>query len=275
MTIIGLHDEYRDLYVTLTNGQTLFGIDVHEYRNHELAGEFSTAAGVTEYDRLRKIIEKRCQRVAKGKYRFVEAQKTTESNGWSRTVYEGQILTTWPDLMRPFIGKGTPDDIRWAIRLAVHYDLLEASVSSIQKYCDANIGIDCSGFASAYYGGNWMGKGATHFRDNAPKITRIEDIKPGDAIVWQSGVHIALIDKIVEVHREGSLVYALTCMAAESTANRMLAGGPSDGLNYSEYCILFERPGKVGPGNFKALRSLVQKGQDSSYQVNIFVVRPA
>jgi hypothetical protein len=269
MSVIGLHDEYRDLYVTLTNGQTLFGIDVHEYRNHELGGDFSTAAGVEEYDRLRKVIEKKCPRIAKGKYRFVEAQKTSDSNGWTKTVFEGQILTTWPDMMRPYIGKGTPDDIRWAIRLAVHFGLLSSSLSDIQRYCDSNIGIDCSGFAAAYYGGRYMGKGATYFRDNAPKVTRVEDIRAGDSIVWQSGAHIAVIDKIVETHKEGSLVYAVTCMVAESTGDRMETDGPSDGLNYTEYCILFDAPGK-----FKALRSLVKKGKDSFYSPGIVVVRP-
>ncbi len=270
MSAVDLHDGYRDLFVTLTNGQTLFGIDVHEYRNHEEGGEFSTAAGVIEYDKVRKMIEKKCQRIAKGKYRFIEAQTTPEGSGWTKTIYYGQIITTWPDLMRPYIGKGTPNDIRWAIRLAIHYDLLNASVSSIQKYCDSSVGIDCSGFASAFYGGNWMGKGATFFRDNAPKVTKVEEIRAGDSIVWQSGVHIAVIDKIVETHKDGNLVYGVTCMVAESTGNRMVTDGPSDGLNYTEYCLLFDAPGK-----FKALRSLVRKGVDAYYSPSVIVVRPS
>lgn len=267
MTPGGLYNEYRHLSVDLLEGRVLMGIDVHEYRNHELGGEFSTAHGVEAYNALLQKVQKHCKKIGQGKYQFVH-QESNVYNGYVVTYAKVHVITTWPDLMRPYIGKGTPDDIRMVLRLAVHYNLLTSTVAEIQKFCDRNIGIDCSGFASAYYGGQWMGKGATHYRDNAAKLTKLEDVRSGDSIVWQNGVHIALIDKITSEEKTSGITYSLGCSVAESTGDHMLTGGPSDGLNYTEYYLLFD-----GPGKFKAMRSLVKKGEDDFYSPKVYVIR--
>jgi hypothetical protein len=266
MTPGELYNDYRDLHVDLLEGRFLMGIDVHEYRNHSLDGEFSTAHGVEAYSELVKKIQKHCKKIGQGKYRFVHAESTLK-NGYVLTYAKVDVITTWPDLMRPYIGKGTPDDIRMVLRLAVHYDLLTPTISEVQKYCDRNIGIDCSGFASAYYGGQWMGKGASYYRDNAVKLTKLEDVRPGDAIVWQNGVHIAVIDRITSEEKTSGIIYSLGCSVAESTGDRMVTDGPSDGLNYTEYYLLFD-----GPGKFKAMRSLVKKNEDSFYSPKVYVM---
>lgn len=268
MTPVGLHDEYRDLYVDLMDGQLIEGLDIHEYRNHELKGGFSTESGMAAYELVKAKVVKHLKHVGTHLYRFTFEQ-TTKFIGYTKTIYGAKIIITWPDLIRPFLGKGTPDDIRTAIQLAVHFELLEPSKNAIQRYCDANIGIDCSGFASAYYGGTWMGRGATYYRDNARKITKLEEIRPGDAIVWKSGVHIALIDSICNLERSSGMVCSMDCSVAESTGDRMSTDGPADGLMISDYSLLFD-----GPGKFKALRSLVQKGKDTYYSPEVVVVRP-
>ena len=261
MTPGQLYTEYRNLSVDLLDGRVLRGIDVHEYRNNALGGEFSTVHGLKAYDELVNEVKKHCKPIGSGKYQFFRKES---HNGYAVTY--SQTITTWPDLQRPYIGKGTPHDIRMALRLAVHFGLLPAVVSAIQSYCNSNIGLDCSGFAGAYYGGEWMGKGATYFRDNAKKVTRLEDVRSGDAIVFQSGVHIALIDSITSAERESGIVYAVGCKVAESTADRMVVGGPSDGLNYTDYYLLLDDSG------FKVMRSFVYNGNDSYDSPNIFVM---
>ena len=74
-------------------------------------------------------------------------------------------------------------------------------------------------------------KGAAYFLKNGAKLKRLEDVRTGDAIVFKSGEHIALIDRITETGRAANKVYAVSCMVAESTADQMLDGGPDDGWN--------------------------------------------
>jgi hypothetical protein len=111
MTPGDLYNEYRHLCVDLLDGRFLMGIDVHEYRHHELSGEFSTVHGVEAYNELLRKLQKQCKKIGQGKYRFVHVESDVK-NGYVLTYAKVDVITTWPDLMRPYIGKGTPDDIR-------------------------------------------------------------------------------------------------------------------------------------------------------------------
>jgi len=269
MTPYELYQTYRSLSVPLTDGTTIFNLDIHEYRNHEMSGDFSTASGLKEYEKLKTAVEKNCKKLGTGKYQFNEAWKKT-TGSWTTTVFKANVITIWPDLIRPFLGKGTPEDIRFVLRLAIHFELLKPIKSQMQRYCDENVGIDCSGFASAYYGGSWMGKDAKDYRDSATRVKKIADISPNDSIVFQNGKHIAVIDKITE--RDSTCV---GCKVAESTSDQMELAGPSDGLNYTEYFLLFDGTKSSGEQKFKVLRSIVNsKGADDYYSPAVYVVRP-
>lgn len=268
MTPGDLYKQYRNLYVELLDGRLIFHIDVHEYRNHDLKGDFSTAAGYKEYTELKAKIEKDCKKVGTNKYQF-NYEKASGPGLWAYP--RALMITTWPDLTRPFVGKGTPDDIRTALRLAVHYEMLKPTASAIQEYCDRNIGIDCAGFAAAYYRGKWVETpyDVGDFQRESTKLSRLEDVRDGDAIIWRSGAHIAVIDKIAEVGREAGKVDYLVCNVAESTGERMLTDGPSDGLNYTTYALYAEQR----QGHFKAVRSLVQRQKDAFYDVRVYLCR--
>ncbi len=262
----GLYRTYRNLDIPLVNGMRMSGIDVREYRNNVLGGDFSTASGVAAFEELKAVVVRKCKKVGAFQYKFIHADED-QVNGWHRTVYRADMITTWPDMMRPYIGKGSPDDIRMAIRLAIHFGLLANTISAVQKYCDDNIGLDCSGFALAYYATKWTS--IADVRDKAQKITRLEDIRTGDALIWNSGAHVALIDTINSVDREKGIAYCVNCNVAESTADRMLTDGPSDGLNYTEYALLFD-----GNDRIKAMRSYVSNKADTYDCPSICVRRP-
>ena len=261
----GLYRTYRSLDIPLVDGTKIYGIDVHEYRNHDLGGDFSTAAGLEAFEQLKSVVTKKCKSIGGKSYRFVYSDDD-QVNGWKRTVYRADIITTWPDMMRPFLGKGSPDEIRMVIRLAIHFGLLAKTASAVQEYCDKNIGLDCSGFARAYYGTRWSSIAGV--RDNSQRITRLEDIRTGDALIWNSGGHVAVIDTIKSIEREKGIAYCLTCNVAESTADPMVAGGPTDGLNYTEYYLLFDGNDKI-----KVLRSLASSS-NGCYSPAVCVRRP-
>src|SRR5262249_46707874 len=104
---------------------------------------------------------------------------------------------------------------------------------ALQKYCDQQGGMDCSGFASVAYGYQKIdneGYDATVFRTRGVERTRIEDIRAGDAIVWLKDDHIALIDSVTGPFDTSP---ALRCMVAESTVGMVTPTGP--GVQYSEY----------------------------------------
>jgi hypothetical protein len=271
MTPHDLYKTYRHLDVDLLDGQWIIGIDIHEYRNNRddyLQGEFSTAAGTAAYNELVTQVQKHCECIGQGKYRFLYSESQVQKRRWVVTYSKVHVITTWPDLQRPYVGKGTPDDIRMALRLAVHYELLKPTRPDIQNYCKDNIGLDCSGFASAYYGGQWMGKGADDYR-KAPKLTKLEDVRPGDAIVWQNEPHIAVIDKITSKEETAAgIVSSLDCKVAEATRDHMLTLGVPDGLNHTDYHLLFD-----GPGKFKIMRSIVYNRKDSFHWPQACIVR--
>jgi len=64
-------------------------------------------------------------------------------------------------------------------------------------------------------------------------------------LIWNSTEHIALIDSIKLVEKEAGIAYCVTCMVVESTADELAKDGPADGLNYTEYLLLHDGPGKM------------------------------
>jgi hypothetical protein len=74
------------------------------------------------------------------------------------TAHNGFVLQelncTKPDdirmhIVRPFYGKGSPEDCQIVLQLAMRFGL--ANQGSLQTYADNNLGLDCNGFV-----GNWL-----------------------------------------------------------------------------------------------------------------------
>lgn len=254
MTPYELYFEYRNLNVMLSDWRMVYGIDVHEYRNAELGNDFSVSAGMEEFGKLKNKIVEYGERLGDKIYKIEypilskkERQKTPYVPIWV------EYVKTFPDLMGVYNGKGSPALIKQALRLSVAFGLVKGNVPDIQRYCDKNIGIDCSGFAGNFLGGDYTYRGASQFAATG-KLSRLEDVRPGTVIVWKSGTHVAVIDKITNTESTSGMIYSVDCMVAESTGDKMVEGGPDDGLNYTEYSLLFDGAGNV----FKILRSLAR-----------------
>jgi hypothetical protein len=247
LTPYGLYQTYRYLDVPLLDGTRISGLDVHEYRNNSLGGDFSTVSGVKAYDELSKLVFKNYKLIARGTYRStIRPETSRDSPNSTRTVFRAGVITT-QELYRPFVGKGSPEDVRAVLRTAIDLGVLPANRSTMQDYCDRNIGLDCSGLARAYYGNDtWSAEHTiAQAKNNWKSISKLDDVRPGDSLIWNSCKHIALIDSIKLVEKEQGITYCLTCSVVESTADAMETDGPSDGLNYTEYLLLHDGPGKI------------------------------
>ena len=89
-----------------------------------------------------------------------------------------------------FSGRGQPQDFEDALAMAAMAGMCKATKSSMQRFCDKRMGLDCSGFVSVYYQrvGKLPGRkshNAKQFYDNKYKlIEKLEDVRMGDCLVW-------------------------------------------------------------------------------------------
>lgn len=279
-TPLDLYSAYRNLNVLPFDSFMQLGIDVHEYRNNELGGPYSTVAGTAMYHKMVEKIKLYGERFNSTCYSvyfpLMKWSDRKKDPGASISDYI-DIDTQWP-LYSVFCGKGSPEDIAAALKLAVVFGFAEGNVASLQKFCDVNIGIDCSGFASNYFGFNAKaacGTGASSMAPPDKRLKRLEDVRTGTAIVFKNGKHVAVVDKIIQTDRSPEAgVYALNCMVAESTADRMVEGGPEDGLNYTEYVLLVQYDAKKSLANndltlFKIMRPLAGAKNGGYYGVDV------
>lgn len=260
-----LYDNYRNLDVTLIDGVTIYGIDIHEYRNNELDGGLGCGEGNKAYETLKQKVVKHGIKYSSQLYELnypIENYPKTEN-----AVIPYDYVIKWPDLIRPYVGKGSPDEIRLALRLAVGFGLVKDTKAAIQDYCDKYIGLDCSGFAGNYLGNGLTGKKALEFAPPGTRLGYLERVKSGTAIVWQNGKHVALVDEVVNYTRgTNGYMDSVECFVAESTGDQMIAGGPKDGLNYTKYKILYINRGE----KFQVVRSLAAAKKDY-YYVDVFL----
>src|ERR1017187_4637434 len=230
MTPYELYQTYRNLSVDLHDGRTIYGLDIHKYRNNSNSGGISgTGAGHAAYEKLKAKVAKAGKKEKLGGYVLDE----TDEEGASACLMFRKIerVRVFPDLWRVFVGKGSPEEIRQALRLAVFFKLVASDKGALQSYCDDNIGLDCSGFAGNLYGGEWVEKGADYFRDHGTEVRKLEDIRANDAICCVDTNHIVVIDRVYPANKcltKGDPV--LQSMAAESTGAQMLPNGPNNGI---------------------------------------------
>ena len=147
------------------------------------------------------------------------------------------------DLLRVFVGKGSPDEIQLALRLAIYYGLVQPTLGALQTYCNDYIGLDCSGFTGVYYGPPFRGKSSVEYRKAGQAVDDLNSIVPGCAIVWLNTNHIAIVDSIVQPYEEKGALIGVECMVAEATGAQLSLDDPNDGLNYSSYTILKKKKG--------------------------------
>ena len=129
-----LYSEYRDLSVDLADGTVVSGLDVHEYRNASLSGDLGVSAGLDEaFAKLSAAVRKNGKRTKQGEYLITLPEAERNACPLFQKIERAKL---GPDLQRPFVGKGSPDEIRQALRLAVHFELAEPYRYSLQAYCD-------------------------------------------------------------------------------------------------------------------------------------------
>lgn len=227
-----LYDAYRSLSVEMPDKQQVFFVDVREYRNYGLPeSDYSCVAGVEEgYNRLHRAVVRHGRKAGAHRYQL------TLGNG-------ERLLVHTTDLLRVYIGKGSPDEIQMALRLAVEYKLVRPTLGALQSYCDKYIGLDCSGFTGVYYGPPYRGKRSTDYRTAGREVKELSELVPGCAIVWLRTNHLSIIDSVYRHYVVNDEQVAVECMVAEATAARMEVDDPNDGLNYSSYTILKEAKG--------------------------------
>jgi hypothetical protein len=255
-----LYKAYRNLNVRLFGDHIILAIDVHEYRNNELGGDFSTVAAVAEYNRLKAKVQSHGTRVGNGLYElYYPLMKNSErKKNPQAPISDYMLIDVGFPLYNVFVGKGSPKQIADALKLAVAFVHITGTLHAMQDYCDKYIGLDCSGFASNFFGlspKEVCNMGAGKMAPVAKRVRRLEDVRVGTAIVFKSGKHVSVVDQISNVDRTGNTAYAIDCKVAESTADQMVQGGPSDGLNYTDYVLLVEN-NKYDPTIFKILRPL-------------------
>jgi hypothetical protein len=100
------------------------------------------------------------------------------------------------NLQRVFTGKGAPEDIRNVVSLASRYKLTDAA--SVDKYCSANIGLDCNGFAGNFWGIDPNTPIASY---DVNRRKAVADVVAGDAMIFYkkgdpAPAHIAVVDEV-------------------------------------------------------------------------------
>ena len=118
-------------------------VRIHQYRLVNMTGGASPA--LPAKDRLLGEAKR-----ALLKDKTLEVQVVLSNDSSRRQSF---IFTQWSDiaviLLRPFIGKGSPEEVQVALQLAVRYGL--TSEANLQQYADdSRIGLDCNGFVGNY-----------------------------------------------------------------------------------------------------------------------------
>lgn len=181
---------------------------------------------------------------------------------------EALEVDNW-ELWRFFCGKASPPEIRRALFLAQAAGLAAPTEEGVQAYCNAQGGMDCSGFASVCYGYELIknqGYNATQFQSRGSQRSTISEIQAGDAIVWLLTNHIAVVQQVT-ADADGKKV---TCKVGESTEGLVTLSGP--GVQYSDY--VFEADSKA-PDPTRKYRMLRPKsaGGYSTWKSNQITVR--
>lgn len=282
MTAGDYYGKYRQLNVRLANGVTIFGVDVHEYRNasdvfnklnndsdktndvDEMPEDFDAGAGwKTGWGALGGKIAQHGKLVGSNQYRL-RLPLPTKANPTPSITLDEIIKTT--ELARVFTGKGTPELCAKALQLAEAFGLVKPTVMAMQSYCDDFIGLDCNGFVGNYLqeiGCTLVGPETpaqpAYFTPPGKRLTKLEDIKANSVLAWKAGGHVAIVDRII-----GRVLappkfnsYILRCDVCESTGARHDPTNiHTDGL----HCVCYDFYPPSADGVFLVDRGLLSGG---------------
>jgi hypothetical protein len=259
MSPSALYHEFLNLAVILFDGTFVLGLKVDHYFISDATGTKSGAAfteleaAVKRYgipdgtDRYRLHFPLRWEKdeadessVAGGPdigVRIVE--RGPQAGGpLGRPRDEVILLRGKCSLYDCFIGKGNPDKIRTTLRVAAGLGLVAGTRAALQQYLTNNIGMDCSGFAAAYFGPKtyWSIPISTLMQ---PAVRQLSEVRQGTALIWPNKDHIAVVDSVVsrDYLDDGRTVYALDAVVVESTSDRLTSAGVN-GLQRTTYTIM-------------------------------------
>lgn len=110
---------------------------------------------------------------------------------------------------KAYSGKGWPEDYEWALTLAASTGLCQPTQHAIQTYCDAHLGIDCSGFVNAYFNKKGKIAGRSYLLISAyargTRRNNVNDVRQDDCLAWTDSDgnlksnpgHIALVQRVI------------------------------------------------------------------------------
>lgn len=177
---------------------------------------------------------------------------------------------------RSHAGKVSPSDCEHILTVAV--DSGAVKLENVQAWADKNLGVDCTGFAVAYY--DWLGRidiekysgGASCFTlfnkarrnnrpaDGGPLIWKLDDVRVDDMILWMN-------DAQVETRSPGHVALIYDVDADAGVLYTAESNGANDGQGH--YGPKLTERSWVGPHTGRGPR-YVQLGKSDK----VIIVRP-
>ena len=279
MTAKDFHDQYRTLNVPLVDGQVIFKVDVHKYRNNSLTSDsFSTAHGLSAASKLMYNIQTRGKRLGATRWQVsfrsvapprpaTPLEHLLSDLGFPGVLPKATLVNDTEtvdttEVHEVFVGKGLVSTVQQVLRLAAGFGIIAPTRAAMQSYCDANIGLDCSGFVGNYCRQEGIGKfgretASGEFHQAGYSITDLKAIRANSIIVFAEDAHVTIVDKLEPMPGKTDQVQA---WVAESTAAANSSG--SSGLSYSKYTIKPKPPKCQHTGNFVVKRGVGNSGSD-------------
>lgn len=280
--------KYRNLTVNQVTGGPVT-VDIHEYRNAQdvfdkrntdndptndvdnMREDFDAGAGWKDgWGPLRSKIARHGKKLGPNLY-SLQFPLPTKAN--PTPVITSTETANTAQLASVFTGKGSPENIAQALRLALAFGLV--TTGGLQKYCDDYIGLDCNGYVGNYL----VSEGCTIVGPSTPanayafvkepyRVSTLEDVKYQSVLTWKNTGHVAIVDfNFGPVYVPPKYdTYIIRCMVCESTGARLVPGDiHTDGLNYTLYEIHPPQSGKV----FRVKRGIGGSGLNEVYIGNL------
>lgn len=151
----------------------------------------------------------------------------------------GIFVDRWA-FLRTYYGKGLPTDMEHVLQVGVDSGVLPSTQTDLQKWADTSLGVDCTGFVSAYHFQCGMmpltdgvNAGCGYFyrmaksRNGAKMfVWNLEDIKPDDVMLWMD-------DSGKETKHPGHIA--------------MIVGRAGNTLTVAESSGAYDKQGHFGP----------------------------
>jgi len=101
---------------------------------------------------------------------------------------------------RTYYGKGLPSDLQHVLQVGVDSGVLPSDKDALQGWADSSLGVDCTGFVSAYHFqcammplGQGVNAGCAYFYSIARRlhpqsfiVWTLDEVQPDDVMVWMN-----------------------------------------------------------------------------------------